>query len=259
VAGRDGASPEPSGWDSRLTRALAVALGDLPGGPPRSLLFSGGVDSGLLAWELRSDPSLTLSTIGLDGSADAAAAGPAAHELGLPWTFDRVTAAEVEAVARRIESETRSLGPTARAVEVAFTLAVERAPPGVVVCGQGADELFFGYAHYRGLDLQAAAVRGEKDLENLLTDAWPRTRRIAASLGRRIEAPYLHPEFIEAAREISVDLRLDGPVPKQAFREFARRRGLPDSLALRPKKALQYGTGVDRALRRALGRSARPT
>ena len=243
-------SPVPS-WDEPLARALRRAVDELPAGVPRTVLFSGGVDSGLLGWELRSDPGVTLFTVGLNGSADLLAAEPASRELSLPWAGEPVSEAQVLAVAGRIQAETRNLSPTARSVEVAFTLAVEHAPAGVVVCGQGADELFLGYAHFRGLDEERTLRRAEADLRYLRTEAWPRSRRIAAAMGREVVAPYLDPGFVSVAEGIPMVERMAGPDAKHAFRLFARRRGLPEAIAYRPKKALQYGTGVDRLLRRA--------
>jgi len=210
------------------------------------------VDSGLLAWELRTDRDITLATVGLAGSADLAAAEDAARYFPFPWNRLVVREDEVLAMARQIEGEIRTLSPTARSVEVAFAVAVHRAPPGLVLCGQGADELFYGYAHFRGLDEAAAQRRGEEDLEYLLTEAWPRSRRIAAVLGREVVAPYLDSGFRATVQEIPVSERWAGTEPKAAFRAFALRRGLPVSIALRPKKALQYGTGIDRLLRRQL-------
>ncbi|HXQ49017.1 MAG TPA: asparagine synthase C-terminal domain-containing protein [Thermoplasmata archaeon] len=246
-------STSPRSWDARLTRALTDALGALPVGVPRSLLFSGGVDSGLLAWELRADRAVTLATVGLEGSADLVAAESAARELSLPWARLLVTEDEVLLMARRLDAETRGLSPTARSVEVAFAIAVQKAPRGLVLCGQGADELFFGYAHFRGLDEEGARRRGAADLRDLLTEAWPRSQRVAAALGREVVAPYLAPGFLSAVEAIPVAERRAGPEAKHAFRAFALRRGVPESIALRPKKALQYGTGVDRLLRRAKG------
>jgi asparagine synthase (glutamine-hydrolysing) len=237
-------------WDGALTVALARGLAQWPADSPTSVLFSGGVDSGLLAWELRSRPGLSLSTIGFPGSPDLLPAEAAARELGVRWVPHRLTDEEVHSMAEKISGQTRDLGPTARSVEVAFALAVQSAPPGVVVCGQGADELFFGYAHFRGLDGPATAARGAADLAYLLTEAWPRAARIAASLGRAVVAPYLEPGFLDVVQGIPVDDRRAGPSPKQLFRAYARRRGVPESIASRPKKALQYGTGVDRQLRR---------
>jgi asparagine synthase (glutamine-hydrolysing) len=246
-------------WEIPLGAALAAALERLPTGSPRVVLFSGGVDSGLLAWEMRSFPDLTLSTVGLEGSADLVAARTAALELGLRWSPHVATPAEVRTVVREISDEIEGLGPTARSVEVAFALAVRQAPSGTVVCGQGADELFFGYAHFRSLDEPAAQLRARADLEYLRSEAWPRSLRIAHALGRTIVAPYLDTEFVRSAEEIPVAERRAGPMPKQAFRSFALRRSLPTSLALRPKKALQFGSGVDRLLRRDRKGIANPT
>lgn len=242
-------SPPP--WESRLAVALSRALDALPPAVPRSLLFSGGVDSGLLAWELRHDSAVTLFTVGLEGSADLEAAERAALEIHLPWVRGVLTDGEVLAMARQIDPETRCLSPTARSVEVALALAVHRAPPGVVVCGQGADELFYGYAHFRGLDEAETRRRGAADLHYLLSEAWPRAQRVAAGMGREIFAPYLDPAFLSEVEQIPVADRRAGTEPKRVLRSFARRRGLPAFLADRPKKALQYGTGVDRLLRRS--------
>ncbi|MCI4372737.1 MAG: asparagine synthase-related protein [Thermoplasmata archaeon] len=242
----------PPTWEAPLGRALSGALDALPKRVDLSLLFSGGVDSGLLAWELRHDPRLRLSTVGLEGSPDPATAKMAARYLGLPWVGHTLADAEVLAMARQIADETEALSPTARAVQVSFAVAVQQAPPGIVLCGQGADELFFGYAHFRGLDEEASGRRGRADLDFLLEDAWPRSRRIAARWGREIAAPYLDPVFRSEVDRIPVTERRAGAEPKQAFRSFARRRGLPESIAARPKKALQYGTGIDRLLRRSV-------
>jgi asparagine synthase (glutamine-hydrolysing) len=234
---------------------LRDALARLPSGPPKVLLFSGGVDSGLLAWELRTEARLTLVTVGLQGCADLAAGELAARELGLSWepkTFRDVDALEMD---RTIAPETRGLPPTARSVDVAFALAVRYAPPGLLLCGQGADELFLGYAHFHGLSEQAAGQRAVEDLGYLLREAWPRAQRIATTLGREVVAPYLDPEFRSVAESIPLPERLAGPEPKGAFRAFARRQGLPEPIASRPKKALQYGTGVDRLLRRSRARA----
>jgi asparagine synthase (glutamine-hydrolysing) len=252
-------TPETPSWEPALTAALTRGLGRIPAELPASVLFSGGLDSGLLAWELRARSGVTLTTIGYPGSHDLAAAEDGARRLGLPWVAHHVTGTEVAAMDQRLADETNALSPTARSVEVAFALAVASAPPGIVICGQGADELFFGYAHFRGLDRAAAIARGDADLAYLLAEAWPRARRIAAGMGRTVEAPYLEPAFLEVARQIPVDERRAGPAPKQLLRNYARGRGLPESIAFRPKKALQYGTGVDRQLRRTRGPARPPT
>lgn len=237
-------------WPAMDT-ALETALTRLRAGrSDLAVLFSGGLDSALLAWELRSRPRLTLSTVGTPHSPDLASAEAGAAVLGIPWVPETVGDPEVHELAREIEDETRAIPPVARSVQVAFALAVQRAPVRGLVCGQGADELFLGYAHYRGLSTVDARLRSERDLDRLLRDEWPRSQRIAHRLGKTVEAPYLDPGFIEAALRVPIALRLPDPVPKAFFRNWALHRGLPRVLAQRPKRALQFGSGVDRILRR---------
>ena len=238
------------GWfalDAAWEDALAAFRA---GRPDLGVLFSGGVDSALIAWELRRCPGLTLSTVGTPRSPDLSAAEAGAVLLGIPWTPTTVGESEVLELARTLEDETQGLPPVARSVLVAFALVVQRAPVRELLCGQGADELFLGYAHYRGLSASDAARRSQQDLERVLREDWPRSQRIARRLGKTVESPYLHRGFIEAALRIPIELRLPQPVPKAFFRDWARHRGLPELLAERPKRALQFGSGVDRILRR---------
>ena len=239
--------------DPTLRRALDVAWDHAlapwrDGNEPLSILFSGGVDSGLLAWELRDRARLTLVTIGVEGAADLAAAGEAAEALGREWRRRIVTAVEVDAMADRFRSSLVDLPPTIRAVQVAIALALDAAPSRDVLCGQGADELFLGYSHYRNLRPEAASARATADLALLLDRDWARTREIAGELGREVSAPYLDPAFVRAAQSVPLRLRLPSPQPKQFLREWARHRGLPASIAERPKRAFQFGSGVERML-----------
>jgi len=157
-----------------------------------------------------------------------------------------VTESEVHEVAEQIREEVSDLPRTARSVLIALATAVRAAPAGSVLCGQGADELFLGYAHFRGLNALDAESRSELDLGQLLERDWPRSRRIAERMGRNLVAPYLHPGFVSAARAIPIGLRLPRPTAKRFFRVWAMHRGLPAPLAGRPKRAMQFGTGIDR-------------
>lgn len=219
---------------------------------PLAIAFSGGVDSSLLAWELRGYPELRLTTVGTRGSRDLSAAREASSLLGLPWHGTVVEEEDVVRTARELEAETRGASATVRRVLVAIALTVARSGAPRLLFGQGVDELFLGYAHYRGLDTRAAALRAEEDLDRLLRDDWPRTVRIARRFGTSVGAPYLDPAFVEAARRIPVERRLPTTErTKDVFRAWARHRGLPSALADRPKRAMQYGSGIDRALRTA--------
>ena len=242
----------------RLDVAFEAAMRPWWSSPePLALLFSGGVDSGLLAWELRRRPNVSLVTVGRAGSPDLAAGRSAAQAIGLSWRGVELTGDVVGDVVARLRGEAEGLSPTARSVLVAFAAALEQAPVGTVLCGQGADELFLGYAHFRGLEATDAARRADADLRALLERDWPLARSLAARSGRTVHAPYLDPGFMDVARGISIPQRLPGDEPKALFRRWAERRGLPAEIARRPKRALQYGSGIDRLLSRADGHTGR--
>jgi asparagine synthase (glutamine-hydrolysing) len=255
--------PEPGESEERAAfAALDVAFANATQrwrstDDPVTILFSGGVDSGLLAWELREHPALTLLTAGVAGSPDLVAGESGARTLGLAWTGTELTEDEVRAVAERIASATDGLPWTTRTVLIAFEAAVERAPRGPILCGQGADELFLGYAHFRGLDATEARERSEADLRTLIERDWPTARTLALRTDRRVYAPYLEPEFVAAARAVPVLRRMPGEAPKRFFRRWAVHRGLPPAIANRPKRALQFGSGVGRVVARATRDRAR--
>jgi asparagine synthase (glutamine-hydrolysing) len=237
-------------WE-RLDLAFESALRSVvEPGPPPVVLFSGGVDSGLLAWELRRVRGASLVTVGVAGSDDLEQAARAVGRIGLPWAGRTLEDGDLARVEETARPELVGVPGPRRGIFVALAAAIASAPRGPLLCGQGADELFFGYAHYRGLSAEAAAARSSSDLRALREDDWPRTLRIAALWGKEVHAPYLDPGFVLAACGIPAVERLPGTLTKVLFRRWAVHRGLPESLAQRPKRALQYGSGIDRWLRR---------
>jgi asparagine synthase (glutamine-hydrolysing) len=251
MTGHPWSSPESAaGATGALDGAFETALSGPRARASVSILFSGGVDSGLLAWELRAHPNLRLVTVGLEGAHDLRVAQESAAVLGLPWSGHTLRIDEVLDMRDRLRRWEGPRTPVKEAVETALALALKAVPDRYGLCGQGADELFFGYDHYRRAPATDAAARGESDLREVVDVDWPRTQRIAARLGRSVEAPFLAPDFVATARAIPMGLRISPHEPKSFFRRWAIRRGLPSSIALRPKKALQYGSGVERLLRR---------
>lgn len=234
-----------------LEAALETALRPIrQDSDPILLLFSGGIDSAFLAQALADTGRVHLWTIGVAGTAEVEVAQSAAQLLNLPWGFHAIDSAGVARAAERWDRELKGARGPSRSVVVALALAIASAPPGRIVTGQGADELFWGYAHFRGLDAEAAAERSRQDFERLDREDGPRLTRVADELGRRMESPFTHPAFRAAVATWPAAERLPGPLTKPLLRAWAGQRGLPAEIRERPKRAVQYGSGVDRLLRR---------
>lgn len=233
------------GLAGRLRAATAASLG---GCARAELLFSGGLDSTVVAVACPEEVDLTLVTVGTAGSPDVRAAVSAAAELRRPHRVRTLAPADVETTVATLAGELDSASPPFRSALTALSLAIDATSPGRVLCGQGADELFFGYAHFRGLSVDSAAVRGESDLTRLLDHDWPQTDRIARARGREIRSPYVEEEFLRWCRAIPASERFAGEAPKALLRAAALELGVPAEVAARPKRAIQFGSGVARSI-----------
>ena len=230
-----------------LEGALARRLASTPG---VSVAYSGGVDSSIVAWIAARLVPTDLVVIGVPGSPDLGAAKAGAELLGLPLTVRLVTPRDLHDALSRWSADLDGLGGTMRSVMVATALAIEAAPQRLVALGQGADELFFGYAHFLGADDVEAGRVAEDDLARLRERDWPVAGRIARSMGHELFSPFLDDAVIRSARAVPVSDHRAGNERKSLLRDVARSLGLPEALCSRPKKAFQYGSGVHRALGR---------
>jgi asparagine synthase (glutamine-hydrolysing) len=236
----------------RLDLALSAALRSVgPPGSPVTVLFGGGIDASILATALAPDRPVRLVSVGVAGSTDLDAGRTGAERLGLPWYAAVVGVPEVRASLER--HGLLRLPEPGRSVLAALGLGLSATPPEPpVVVGQGADELFGGYAHFRGLSPAAAGRRRTDDWARLTESDWPATLAIAERLGRSIRAPFLDPEFVRVAFQIPLPAVAEGEPTKPVLRAWAKHRGVPDELADRPKRAIQYGSGIGAAVRRSL-------
>ena len=77
-----------------------------------------------------------------------------------------------------------------------------------------------------------------------------REQVLARHFGRKVACPFLNGKVITAAEAFSQSERIAAP-GKAPLRAAAARLGLPAAIVQRPKKAAQYGSGAQKALRSA--------
>jgi len=234
------------------------AVGESTDGAEKSGLavaFSGGVDSTAIA--ARTDAPLYVA--GFEGSHDLEAARSAAAAVGREDDL-RVVEVTHEAIERAVGEVVAATGRTNAmdvGIAVPLYLVAERvAADGYdrLALGQGADELFGGYAKVAKAPedprVSADTVRGARRETVLgLPDGLERDLRTLRGAGVEPVTPLLHDRVVRLALELPGELLVAGEERKVAFRR-AVAPWVPASVADRDKKALQYGSLVARELDR---------
>ena len=207
--------------------------------------LSGGVDSALVA----ALAGRGCVVAGVEGSHDLRRAREVAQELDLsleeavidPGRIEEALA-EVLAVIPRADPVDGSIAATLYFVaEWAKDHGYER-----ILAGQGADELFGGYARY--LETETLGQDLDRDFLGLPAQA-ARDQAVAGLFGVRFSLPYLDVRVVRAAMAIPPEEKVRGGIRKRPLREVAARH-MPNEVAYREKKAMQYGSGVMREMKR---------
>ncbi|WP_417750446.1 asparagine synthase C-terminal domain-containing protein [Salinibaculum salinum] len=249
--------PEPTRDHDRAVESVRGALDETLADVSTENLavaFSGGVDSALLAARL----DAPLYVVGFPGSHDVEAARSGASALGRDV---RVVELDHAALERAVPPLVGAIGRTdAMAVQIAlplFLVARRVAADGFdrLALGQGADELFGGYAKVaRAPDdprVEATTVRGaRREMLETLPDQLERDVLATRAAGVEPVTPLLHDRVVEAALSLPGDLLVTERGERKWALRLAAREWLPDRLAFREKKAVQYGSLISRELDR---------
>jgi asparagine synthase (glutamine-hydrolysing) len=222
------------------------------------LIFSGGVDSTILASILKNLPvKTTLYTVGTENSSDLEFAIQAADNLDLKLRTcivnEEVVRSNLEPVIRAIEEfNVMKIGvgmPAYLAAQMVHEDGIR-----VALSGQGADELFGGYNRY----LSSFGENGEniqnllkEDIENIYHVNLQRDDAVTMAHSVELRVPFLDKDVIDVAFNIPIKYKIESGndlIRKHILRQVALDLGVPDFIANRPKKAAQYGSGIHKIL-----------
>ncbi|ASJ09616.1 asparagine synthase [Thermococcus siculi] len=215
-------------------------------GKRTGVLFSGGLDSSLIALLASRYSDVVLYTAGAEGSPDLEWARKASETLGLPlreYVFD---IDDVREVVPRVVFAIEEPNPMNLAIGIPLYFATRKARDDgvkVLLSGQGADELFGGYAKY----LEKPELM-ESDLLELGERNLARDDKIAMLNSVEGRFPFLGLPVVSVGINTPIEAKISGSVRKLVLRKAALKAGLPEEVAMREKKAAQYGSFAQKFL-----------
>ncbi len=228
------------------------------------VIFSGGLDSSYLALLLKEISNnvplkITLYAVGAEGSKDLEAAIYASKFLNLDLKVFDVTE---ESVREALPGVVKAIGDdNLMKVGVGLTTyfatkMVAEDNVRVAISGQGADELFGGYKRYVKSFVDGTLNYDLRvDMSNMYHVNLERDDACSMLNGVELRLPFLDKKLVELVLNIPDNKKIvsmHDDMRKSILRKLAFEEGLDYEIAYRPKKAAQYGTGIDKILRKKI-------
>ena len=245
------------------------------------LIFSGGVDSTILAVLLKQiaekrknyDNSIPLNiklySVGVENSQDIKFSKEIAEELDLPLKTiiidDDTVKESIKPVLTAIEDDNLMKLGVGMTIYLAAK-AMKEDNIKVALSGQGADELFGGYnrylKHFEENSLFDAYFALDEeiyhDIANMYHVNLERDDAVSMANGVELRVPFLDMDIIGLALDIPGKYKIrnnEDLLRKHILRDVAKSLGVPDYIADRPKKAAQYGSGINKILKKRVLKS----
>jgi len=230
--------------------------------------LSGGLDSSIIAaLAARMAPRrLKTFAVGAEGSPDLAAARRVAAHIGSEHHEDVFTAADAAGALRHViyHLESADTDLVRSAIPTHFVARLARRHVKAVLTGEGADELFAGYAYHRGYADTPRALADEltRSLATMHNINLQRVDRLTMAEGLEARTPFLDRDLIDFAQSIPATLKLrrtdpeahesTGAVTEKWILRKACADLLPADLVWRKKAQFDEGSGMVDALAEAL-------
>jgi len=226
-----------------------------------AVAFSGGLDSSIIAFLARKfGADVHLVSVSLRNQPETEATEEAAEALKLPLHIYSYTERAVEKALPKVLWLIEEANPIKTSIGIpVFWIAEKSSEMGykAVLAGQGADELFGGYKRYLNDYRQHGAKFAQKTIFNDITNMYElnfeRDSKICNYSNVKLCLPFATFQLAKFAANMPLQLKIESPndkLRKKVLRKAAEDLGLPHFIVNKPKKAIQYATGVNRILKK---------
>jgi len=225
-----------------------------------AVAFSGGLDSSLIAWlAKKAGVKVHLIHVSLKGQLETEQAEKAASQLDMPFHAYLYDEEDVGQTLSKVLLAMEDRNPLAASIGVPiFWTAQKAAELGfkVLFTGQGADEYFGGYRRYLNIYRRFGEEAAEKamvhDILTMHENNFERDIKICAFNSLELRLPFAAYPIAEFALNLPLKIKIESPsnpLRKAVLRKAAENFGLPPQIVGKPKKAVQYATGVTKAIK----------
>lgn len=226
-----------------------------------AVAFSGGLDSGVVAFlASKCGVKVNLLHVSLENQAETQEAIAVADELDLPMQIHLFKDSDVENVLPKVVDLIEESDPIKASIGVPFYWAAEKAAEEgfkAVLAGQGADELFGGYQRYVNKYCKEGSEKVRKtmfnDVVNIHLNNLERDLKIMGFHDVELRLPFASFELAQFALSLPIECKIEqkpDTLRKLVLRKVALNAGMPSSVVDKPKKAVQYSTGINDAVKR---------
>jgi asparagine synthase (glutamine-hydrolysing) len=226
-----------------------------------AVAFSGGLDSSIIAFLAKKfGVEVYLISVSLKNQPEIEHVKKAAEALNLPLHIYVYSEKAVEDILPKVLWRVEDANPVKTSIGVpVFWTAEEASKIGfrVMLAGQGADELFGGYKRYLGHYIQHGEESVQKtifnDIAGMYEKNFERDSKICNFHNVELRLPFATYQLAEFAAKLPLQLKIESPndmLRKTVLRKVAGDIGLPRFIVKKPKRAMQYATGVNKVIKK---------
>jgi len=226
-----------------------------------AVAFSGGLDSSVVAILAKNcGINVQLVSVGLENQPEVAFTEKAAEALGLPLHLHTYTTSDVEQILPKVLWLIEEPNSVKASIAIPFYWTAENTSKlgcTILLAGQGGDELFGGYQKYLGDYAQFGAEAVQKimfrDIAKSYEINFQRDNQVCSFHKVELRFPFVDRDVVHFSLGLPLRLKIESTEDrfrKKVLREVAQHLSVPLFIANKTKKAVQYTTGVNKALQR---------